>query len=1082
VISEGNINKSMELSFTDDNHLEVTIGSKVIKSDKPLDYKQGEWAHVALVYNAAKNTVAAYYNFEEVIPNTTVATYDGIGHFEFGSSISRQGNYFAGKIHQAEIWSDALTPTAIQLNSLTQLSGTENNLLAYYPMNEGKGSISFDKAHSSNARLTGHWNTPAGKSVALKGNGYVKLNTAAAPVTSDMDYTIGLWFKGIPGQTDATLASNGKGDGTDAGEALNLFSLGFEQGLLTFSNNGYKIQADGNYLDNNWHHVAIAVNRNSGNAQFFVDGELNKYFDAKNLGGIAAPYTYLGVRAWHSQDSGSVTNFDRYFKGNIDEFRIWNTYLNQTLINKDNNVRLKGDELGLKVYYPFEKYYEFQNNKTMGFTLSDMTIQADANLTIPDAEAVEASENDDMAPVKDSGPVENLQFDYVVNNDALIINMRESKQAIDKTIVTLKVKDVRDMNGNLIRSPYTWTAYIDQNQLKWGDKELNFTKEVYAAMTFESYVVNNGGSIQHFRLNNLPSWLNASSESGTIGPLGKQKITFTVNEGLNVGNYDEIIYMLNDNNESEALTLNLQVKGKEPDWKVNPADFKYNMSVYGKIRIANVFSNDKQDKLAAFVNGKCVGVTNNTYFADNDLWYAFLTIYSDSLKSDDVEFRIWDASTGKTYQGIPSIPVTFANDAIVGTSRNPVIFDGKEMMFQNISLNQNWNWISFSLASVNSNNINTALNNGTWQSGDIVKNEELGFDQYSSTSGWVGYLKGFNNTSLFMLNTATEQTLSISGAPVDVTKTAIPLKGNRWSYISYLPQVNMKVKDALAGYVASDEDVIKSQSGFAMYDSQNGWVGNLTYLEPGKGYMFFRKATGDTSFFYPHISGSLTNSGGRFMNVMGGNKTTKVNELEIPVAGNFSYAENMTVTAIVGNEFPLQKGDKVLAYVNGVLRGKAQGIPNAAINKETFFLNIGGMQTQPVYFMIERNGEIIAESATTIGFRANSIVGKVSAPLVIHLKKITQGTFIYPNPFHDQLTISVTLNDGPVSLVHEVEMSVYNVAGQLMVKRSKEPIINGMYKTTWNGRNLSGAECPRGIYFINIKVDGVLKIYKVIKG
>lgn len=131
--------------------------------------------------------------------------------------------------------------------------------------------------------------------------------------------------------------------------------------------------------------------------------------------------------------------------------------------------------------------------------------------------------------------------------------------------------------------------------------------------------------------------------------------------------------------------------------------------------------------------------------------------------------------------------------------------------------------------------------------------------------------------------------------------------------------------------------------------------------------------------------------------------------------------------------------------------------------------------------MIERNGEIIAQSATTISFRPNGIVGKVSAPLVIHVKKITQGTFIYPNPFHEQVTINVTINDGSVSLAHEVEMSVYNVAGQLMVKRSKEPIINGVYTTTWNGRNLNGSECPAGVYFINIKVDGVLKIYKVIK-
>jgi hypothetical protein len=244
--------------------------------------------------------------------------------------------------------------------------------------------------------------------------------------------------------------------------------------------------------------------------------------------------------------------------------------------------------------------------------------------------------------------------------------------------------------------------------------------------------------------------------------------------------------------------------------------------------------------------------------------------------------------------------------------------------------------------------------------------------------------------------------------------------------------------------------------------------------------MLYRKATSNTSFVYPAITGILTN----FARLRVGGEI-KVNEanpntMQIPVAGNFSYAENMTVTAVIDNEFSLQKGDHVLAYVNGVLMGKAQSIDNPVINKQTFFLNIGGIQQQPVGFMVERNGEIIAVSATTIGFRPNSIVGTVSDPLVIRFRKITQGIFINPNPFHDQVRISITLNDGLAS-AHEVEMSIYNVAGQLMARRSGETVTNGVYETTWNGRSLGGAECPRGIYFIHIRVDGELKIYKVIK-
>src|SRR5690606_20981754 len=158
----------------------------------------------------------------------------------------------------------------------------------------------------------------------------------------------------------------------------------------------------------------------------------------------------------------------------------------------------------------------------------------------------------------------NLLFDYVVNNDALIINLLEPKQVVDKTIITFKVKDVRDQNGNSLASPITWTAYIDQNQLKWSDNELNLSKELYSPLKFESVIINSGGNVQNFRLTKLPAWLTATPSAGTVGPKSNQKIIFTVNEGLNVGTYNEIINMVNDNDEAEALTLNLTVNGKSP--------------------------------------------------------------------------------------------------------------------------------------------------------------------------------------------------------------------------------------------------------------------------------------------------------------------------------------------------------------------------------------------------------------------------------------------------------------------------------------------------------------------------------------
>src|SRR3546814_14751145 len=102
------------------------------------------------------------------------------------------------------------------------------------------------------------------------------------------------------------------------------------------------------------------------------------------------------------------------------------------------------------------------------------------------------------------------------------------------------------------------------------------------------------------------------------------------------------------------------------------------------------------------------------------------------------------------------------------------------------------------------NDVAATLSNGLWPAGDIVKNVELGFHQYSVSSGWVGSLEGFNNRSPLMIRSSSHQSLSIGGIPVDPAATPIGLKGHRWHYISYLPLVSMTVTDALAGSAASE--------------------------------------------------------------------------------------------------------------------------------------------------------------------------------------------------------------------------------------------------------------------------------------
>lgn len=1058
--SQGNKNESLEFGITEDNKLKVKVGSTEIISQKSVPYDQGTWAHVAMVLGKDGH-VSAYYNFTEYISNTQAEAYTGEGNFVFGRSIATESNYFAGKMHNARIWDTLLTSGRLQTNSLNLLSGTDNNLLAYYPMNEAKGSVIEDKARGANLEMNGgEWALPEGRAASFNGNQYLEITTATTVLTSSMDYTIEFWFKGEPGQTNATLVASGRGDGLDMGGSDDLFFIGFEEGTLTFRNNEVKATADGDYLDNNWHHFALAVNRTTGRAQILVDGNLNTYFEAQDLGGIAAAKTYLGARVWTSEDDVTNTHKDYFFKGSIDDFRFWSLYKSESLVSKSNNERLDGTEKGLLAYYPFEYYITWQGTKELKFTLADQKVQADPSYTIPEGVVNEGDlESADAAPVKDKGPVANLLYDFVVNGDALIINLNEPWEKVEKTIVTFTVDGVRDVNGNEIVSPVTWSTYVDRNQLKWSDEAMNIEKKVNEPLTFNVQAMNLGGSIQHFTIENMPSWMDITPVEGTINPKSNLDITFTIDEGLNIGSYDEVIYMRNDNNVSEALAVNIKVNGEKPNWSVNPKEFKYNMNVYGKLRINSIFSIDKEDMLAAFSNGKCVGVANNQYLKVNDMWYAFLTVYSNE-KTADLEFRIWDASTGKTYMATPSEAITFVSDAVKGSAINPLIFDAKEMMVQNVVVDNGWNWVSFNVATEALKNVQETLKNNEWADGDFVKDETNGkFVSYlPETSKWLGTMTstGFDNKHMYLIKSSKTQTVSVTGTPIKSKENLTLSIGQGWNYISYLPTVNLTLKEALAGYDALEGDIVKGQNGFSMFGGNLGWLGNLTYLEAGKGYMLHRGGEA-TNLVYPSVNGSTTRS------------TRAATVAEAPAYENKQYAQNMSVIATVNGT--AEANDRILAYAGNELRGVADAVKNPANDSILYFININGDGQETISFALERNGKIIAQTDAEFDYAANAVKGNIQKPYVLNFMTEEMGR-VYPNPFEHELHVEMSVEPEAV-----FDIRLNDISGRLIRQYDAKKATNGYIRETL--KDLEGL--ASGIYLLNVKVNGTNNVYKVEK-
>lgn len=1067
LFSQGNANSSIELATTSDNRLKVKVADKTIVSDKAFDYEQGTWAHVALVYNNEGN-VSAYYNYEQLISAAEVGEYNGEGAYVFGASVDGSG-HFAGKMHGARIWDKVMTPARLQTNSLTMLSGAESNLIAYYPMSEAKGSVLADKAHGANLEMRGgEWANPEGRAAAFNGKDqYLKLSSGSSCVVdSSMDYTIETWFKADEAQQTATIISNGRGDGEEMGGSLNLFALNLEEGRLVFHNNGVRVACDGSFADNDWHHVAVAVNRTSGRGQIYVDGKLNTYFEAADLGGIAAAYIHLGARVWTPADNLQQERADNFFKGEIDEVRVWNLYKSETLVENGNSNRLDGTEKGLLAYYPFETYIEWQGVKELQFSLMDQKQQADPTQKVPDAVAVGGDvETKASAPVKAKGPESKLLYDFVVNNDALIINLKEPYERIEKTIVKFTVDGVRDKNGNEILSPITWSAYIDRNQLKWSDNALTVVKKLNEEKTLKVKALNKGGSIEHFTVENLPSWLEAEPASGTIDPTSSADILLTIDPSLNIGTYDETLYLRGDNNVVEALQLTVKVEGEKPEWTVNPADFKYNMSVFGKLYINKVYSSDDEDMLAAFSGGKCVGVCNNRYYKQNDMYYAMLTVYSNDVNGSDLEFRIWDASTGQTYIAQSEKPISFENNAVVGSPSQPVLFTAKDYRVQNITLNEGWTWISTNIASDKLSDLNKLLADGKWTSDDQVKSEQYGFASWTKRNGWVGQLTEIDNDQMYLVHSSAPQNLHISGPAVDPTSHKLTIRGAkedgtpRWNYISYLPSDNFTLKEALAGYDAKEGDIVKSQTQMAMYSGNLGWIGSLTYMENGKGYMLQRQSQDDAQLQYP----SKTSVGRKAKAAMVAAKNADGTNAYFP------YSANMTaVVEVEGVE--LQQGDRLVSYVAGEPRGYAEGI-TLPDGRTIFMLAIGGDKPEAVDVTVERDGDVVAKAPSVISYAANSNVGTINEPMHISFLGTEGGLYVYPSPFYSQLKIRAMVDRDAYADVYVTDMSGKRVVAW------NDCNAGGNVDITWN----AGNTVPAGVYIVSISVDGNVYSMKAIK-
>jgi hypothetical protein len=881
-----------------------------------------------------------------------------------------------------------------------------------------------------------------------------------------MDATVSFWMK--TSQTNSTLLSNGMGDATDLVEsapyrnkwAFNLNATG-----------GIELQAEaitypfGSKIvnDNSWHHIAMSLTRN-GTVRMYIDGKELASYNSTSIGGFASSSLFVGARGQLKVPTNSI---DRKFIGQIDELCIWNMARTADQIKADQFYELDFESTGLLLYSNFNKanppnglspkyYFPYDSKiKTSDYALLNDKPLAYNDITTPG--------------IKSFLPTESIIVKAVINGDQILLMPEITDWAsVEGKIANITVSNLNDMWDNSQASPVTWSAYINKNPMKWfveGQGEIvNLMKRANENLAFEITLVNQSGQPQPYSID-VPSWLTLSVKSGTIAPNTTVTLKATVDNNLAIGNYNTILSLTTANfSFNKKIQLDLRVLEKEPILVLDPTKFNQSMNIIGKIKLDDVFSDDPYDKVVALVNGEVRGMTNVVFDPALDEYFVYLTVYSNQLSGETVLFYIWDASDGKlkeaTLDDVLSRP--FVADGLIGTYRAPAIFKNTAVTGQQIILNQGWTWTSFNVSDSRFNNLNMLTKGLVLATSDLIQsNVPAAFDSYQYNaldpllSGWSGTVStggGITNTKMYKIKLATGQKLNIKGVPVNLNTWSFFLYQN-WNWLPFVVSKNVAIGDALANLKATEGDVIKSQSLFAIYTNTIGWKGSLTYLKAGEGYMI---RTGIAqSFTYPEY---LNRANGKISST----KTGGINGLENKVLSN-QYAQfPNTMNAIV----KLPEGFETLAFYNetGQLRGNTT-TQNIA-GTDLAFITIYGNQPEKLTAYIG-SGDKAQVTSKSFHFSNNAILGSISSPIVIDLLK--EKISVSPNPFHNDLEIAIDTEESG-----DAQITINNMLNQLVFNETFE-IHPGANVLKIN------PNITTGIYILRVTIAGKTVVQKIIK-
>ena len=429
-----------------------------------------------------------------------------------------------------------------------------------------------------------------------------------------------------------------------------------------------------------------------------------------------------------------------------------------------------------------------------------------------------------------------------------------------------------------------------------------------------------------------------------------------------------------------------------PGWSVDAADYEYTMNINGQLKVEGVLSHDENDIVAAFRGERCVGVASPAYYQRYDAYYVLMNVYGNGEDANQaLIYKVFDASTGTVYPVVTSTDAkaaVFNPDAVVGTMAQPNVWSTTDDIEQRQQLRKGWQWTSFYVTPERST-VDHVFGNVLDNIGVIVS-ENAQWTPVSST------LTKVDAGTTYKVQLTDADNLYLTGKPIELGNTYVTVKPS-WNWIGYPAPGYITLNEAFADLDPEEGDVMKSQTAFATWN-ESEWVGTLSALEGGVGYLYCSQYGAPKTFRYPAVS-SMSNVAP--LRSLG---TAEQQLQEIASA----YPGNMNVIATVLDLNGTERHDATVSVVDA--ENNLRALSTATVEGRHFITVAGEGAGDMLRFVVTIDGWDYTVPGV-ICYADDLMVGTFSAPLLIDLSN--------PNGI-SEIAVDGSEGDG----------HTYNLAGQ----------------------------------------------------